>query len=200
MFIKRRVVEQDNENLTPAQKRKRLFLRRGSQLTDTLLAIGIGGGMLAGLGVIIAKNYAAKKASDLTQEILVIMDTVHNTDGQNQPDYQQVSAESIAKSGLVPPKYVSGSNLISSYGGSISVVGTSAGGGTHGLTTFTITIDNVSKAGCVKAATTDFGDALVSRTPSGGQDGADDGEAAPLTLNTAQGACATGSQLTFEFT
>lgn len=174
-------------------------LRQGSQLTDTLLAATLGIIMLVAVIGIYNKVSARIKANAFNRELVMIADVIHSTDGQNMSDYSKINASDIAKSSMMDQRYTSGSNLTSPYGGLIQVTGTGAGGGTHSLTTFTITVNNVTKAGCIAAATADYGDQLVSRTPSAGANTNDEGEAAPLSLNEATAACKSGITMTFEF-
>lgn len=174
-------------------------LRRGSQLTDTLLAAGLGIILLIAVIGTYNKVSARIKASAFNKELVMIADAVHSTDGQNMADYSQVNASDLAKSTYMDQRYTSAGSLISPYGGTITVTGTGAGGGTHGLTTFTITANGITKAGCIAAATADYGDQLVSRVPTGGSNSNDEGEAAPLSLHAAQAACTSNMTMTFEF-
>ena len=138
-------------NRTPAPR----GLRRGSQLTDTLLAATLGIILLVAVIGIYNKVNARIKANAFNRELVMIADVIHSTDGQNMADYSQVNESDIAKSSMMDQRYTSGSTLTSPYGGTVKVSGTGAGGGTHGLTTFTITVNNVTKAGCIAAPTAD---------------------------------------------
>ncbi len=95
-----------------------------------------------------------------------------------------LSSEALATAKVVPPRWISGTNIASPFGSNVTISGTDAGGGTGGYMTDTIQIPNVPRQECITAMTYDFGEQLVSRTPAG--DGTSGG---PSTLSGANTAC-----------
>lgn len=171
--------------------------RGGVTLIEALFVLGIMAVLIGMVMVFLSQTTMSTKTNQLSEEISSLVDTAHEL-YQGQPDYSGISASVLAQSGLFPNRWVNSSNVISPFGATMTISSTSD----QGISAFQISIPTVPKPACVKIATTDYGNALLSRSPAGGS-GENSGSitaAQPLTPDQATTECSSsGTTMTFDF-
>lgn len=136
--------------------------RRGVTLIEALFVLGIMAVLIGMVMVMLSQTNSSNKTNQLSEEITTIVDTAHEL-YQGQPDYNNIDSTTLAKSGLFPNRWVNGSGLVSPFGAPITLTSVTQ----NGVAAFKISIPTVPQAACVKIATTDYGNGLLARTPTG---------------------------------
>lgn len=154
--------------LDSGRRRGLVGRRRGITLTEGIIALSILAAALAIVAWMGSLAMASFRSMQFGSEIQLIVDTVNQTT-QGTTDLSTLSSSAVAQSGSMPSKYVpvNGTTVTSPFGSLITITGTGVGGGTNGMTTFTISTPQVPKSACVKSMTTDYGNTIVSRSPAG---------------------------------
>lgn len=171
--------------------------RRGVTLTEAIIVVSIMAAAIAIVAWMGSLAMSSWRSVQFGSEIQLLQDTINQTT-QGTTDLSTLSSSAIAQSGALPTKYVpvNGSTIVSPFGSLITITGTGVGGGTNGLTTYSIQVPQVPKSACVKSMTTDYGNTIVSRSPAG--DGENGGPSSAL---AAAQACTspTSNTITLEF-
>lgn len=193
-------VEQIDTAVPPMVTKRRGLIgrrRRGVTLTEGIIAISILAAAIAIVAWMGSLAMASFRSVQFGSEIQLLQDTINQTT-QGTTDLGTLSSAAIAQSGALPTKYVppNGNTIVSPFGSLITISGNGVGGGTNGLTTFTIQVPQVPRSACVKSMTTDYGNTIVSRIPAG--DGVNGG---PSSAIAAAQACTsqTSNTITLEF-
>ncbi len=171
--------------------------RRGITLTEGIIAVSILAAAIAIVAWMGSLAMASIRSVQFGSEIQLLQDTINQTT-QGTTDLSKLNSSAVAQSGAMPTKYVpaNGTTIVSPFGSLITISGVGVGGGTNGLTTFTISVPQVPKSACVKSMTTDYGNTIVARSPAG--DGVNGG---PSSAIAAAQACTsqTSNTITLEF-
>lgn len=95
--------------------------RKGITLIEVLFVLGI---MAILIGIVMTTLSMATEREKLNQfkEEILTIGNIGNELSQSQPDFNNVSTEAIAKSHLLPNKYVKGNGLVTPWGGSIDIM------------------------------------------------------------------------------
>lgn len=155
--------------IAPAFRRRIRFRGRGIGLIELALAIGIGALMVAGAVLYFMNANAARKADETVKLLTAIQQAVYSLYA-GQPDYAGLETDVVANSSQLASKHIKGTGtaatIINPYGGAMRVFDTNSVG-TTGASHFTININTIAGAGCLKLATMDFGNTLTFRSVQG---------------------------------
>ncbi|KXV02035.1 hypothetical protein AD929_04320 [Gluconobacter potus] len=139
--------------------------RRGIGLLETLLALFIGGLIIAGIMLLFANANSGQNVNDTLTELGDVQGAVHSAyNGSN--NYSTLTTQVLAQSGLLPKKWSSdNSTIINPFHGTLTLAPATINGGTDNA--FSVTMASVPDSACSQLLTMDYGSGLLDHTVDG---------------------------------
>ena len=142
----------------PLRKR----LSAGFTLLELTMSLAIIAVLIGGIVLFFSSASTSQKTSDLMSELANIQQAVHSM-FSGQPNYSTITTSVISDSQQIPAKWGGGTGALNDpFNGNVTITpaGSIQGGpATDGA--FTVEMDNIPEAACVKIVTQDLGPSLI---------------------------------------
>lgn len=140
--------------------------RAGIGLLETLLALFVGGLVLAGVTLLYGSGEGQRQAHATYDEVASII-VASKRVAASRSTYRGVTLVSLINTGDIPRKYINGSSLYVPGGGYVSVTPFDLSGGSSTYKYMDIRLGNLTRAQCRGILSMDFSGMAYSMTATG---------------------------------